>query len=249
MIYDIEEIKKFQKLFLDNQGINESAIIYISARKKYDNSIKNIGLMNRTILTKDDEDLSDHLLNNINKEFYDDDGKIINKNALAIYMSINPRDTRTGAADLAKYIIDALLKNNTDLHLIPSKFRTIVQKSISKKLYTVLDVDTKNIYPDVINILNKYDIKPYCIIETRGGYHITLNHKDLGNLRYNTICECSKKVRCKHIMTFGEYLHKIMVTWKNDDDPNKAAVECAKDPYSPIPGTLQGGFPVKFINN
>lgn len=247
MIYDISQVKKFQNLFLDNHKVNESAIIYVAARKKYDKSLpKNIGLMNRTLITKDDEDLSDHITNQMDKEYYDDNGKIISKNALAVYMCINPRDIKEAAANLAKYIITALLKNTTNLHLIPSEFRTIVQQTVSRKLYTVLDVDSKKIYPQVIVELNKYNILPYCVLETRGGYHVILNQKDLNNIR-DIVCDCAKQPRCEHVMTFGEYMHKVMLHWKNIEEPDKAAVECAKDPYSPIPGTYQGGFPVKLI--
>lgn len=247
MIYDIAQIKKFQNLFLNNHIVNESAILYVAARKKYDKSlISNIGLMNRTLVTKDDGDLSCHIKDKLDKDYYENSGKTINKNALAVYMCINPRNTKEAAANLAKYIITALMKNSTNLHLIPSEFRTIVQQTLSRKLYTVLDVDSKLVYPNVMEELKKYEIQPCCIIETRGGYHVILNHKDLDRIKRFS-CECPKQPRCEHVMTFGEYLHKIMLKWTDKDDADKAVVECAKDPFSPIPGTMQGGFPVKMI--
>ncbi len=249
MIYNIEQVKLFQSLFMNNHNKDESSIIYVAARKKYDQSLsKNIGLTNRTIITNKDI-LHDIINSNFDKTYFTDNKEKINSNALAVYMSINPRNTRLAAANLSKHIIDSLVetKKKIDYHLIPSKFRTIVQQTCTNKPFSVLDVDNKEYYNQILDILKTYDIQPYAIIETHGGYHIVLHHKNLSNLIKNNNCDCEKNTRCEHIMSFGEYVHKIMLKWVDNNNPDKAVVEYHKDPYSPVAGTYQGGFPVKLI--
>ena len=251
MIYDIIQVIQFEGLFIHPHNENEATIVYVAARKKYDSSLaSNIGSMNRTIVTKKDK-LED-IVNSLNTKYFLDNKMLIDEKALAVYMSINPRNTHKSASTLAKHIIDSLYENKTiDYYKIPSKFKTILQSTSTNKIYTVLDVDNKTYYNNVLDILEIYSIVPYCIIETRGGYHFIIKHENLSNIRKKTDitnkCICSNKIRCEHIMTFGEYIHKIMITWRHTDAPDKAVIEYLRDGFSPIPGTIQGGFKVKLL--
>jgi hypothetical protein len=48
-------------------------------------------------------------------------------------------------------------------------------------------------------------------------------------------------------MSLGEHIHEVILRWR-EDGRDKPVVELLKDPFSPVPGTMQGGFRVRFVD-
>ena len=244
IVHDIAHVLKFNDLFYSFLQLHEVGFTFMAARRKYDVSLtKNLGGLDRSLVTGH-TDLP-KALQKFDKVYLQDTGAPIENHAKAYYASLNPRCTKMAAVDLAKEILDDLcsVSQPSNYHRVPSRYLTLVHQSCARKLYKGLDIDDKGFLPKVLDALGEFNVIPYCVIETRGGYHVILHHKSLSK-RNTSECDCNSQ-RCKHQMTFGEYIHKVILQWKRDG--NKQAVEFMKDPSSPIPGTFQGGFPVHFL--
>jgi hypothetical protein len=242
MVENKQDARKFASIFC-NPVHTECVYMYMCGRKKYDPSLgTKYGCLNRALLHPGAD-----FLENVNhlwaQQYKTDHGVPITGSALACYTGLNARDTRKAAAKLAKSILDSL-EDPTDkppYYNIPSQFKTLVHGTpdCKSRFWCVLDIDEKSFLTRVQAVLEQYDIEPRCIIETRGGYHVVLHTASLSRpLLKGAVNEGGR--------TFGEYLHKHMLGWKQTDDPSKSAVEFMKDPFSPVPGTRQGGFLVRF---
>lgn len=241
IVHDEEQVKQFHRLFFGCLKTHECGYIFMAARKKYEPLLScNLGCLDRKIL-QSNEDMTT-ALDSFNREYNQKNGMIVPDTARAYYATLNPRCTKAAASTLMKSMIDDFTtdQNNQKLfYKIPSQFLTLVHQNCARKLYKGLDVDDKTFLPEVMATLSVYNVEPVCIIETRGGYHVILNHASLGATSNNNGSLAHRK------MTLGEFIHKVIVTWRRTGD--KQAVEYMKDPNSPIPGTYQGGFPVRFV--
>lgn len=247
IVHDEAQVLKFNELFYSDFQMHECGFFFMAARKKYDNTLEqSLGALDRRLIT-DNESILD-ILQKFDKSYYSQrSGALIEDRAKVYYGSLNPRCTKTAAAELSKQIIDDLINNNTKIspyHRLPSQYLTLVHQSCARKLYKGLDVDHKDFLPQILKMLQEFSVDPYCIIETFGGYHVILHHKSLSAVD-TTECTCLTGQRCNHKMTLGEYIHRVVLKWKTDN--GQQAVEFMKNPGSPIPGTFQGGFPVHFL--
>lgn len=166
-----------------------------------------------------------------------------NINTLVLYLVINPRSMTKTFIKLQTQVMNHLAQlssgklSDFKMNNIMSTFEKYIHSSIAEKPYIEIDIDTK----DMIIVENiRQHLQPFipfiiCTIETNGGYHVIfkINKVSRGNLykvftseqwKFNTIDRIGNKVIKKY-------------------------VDIRSDPCSPIPGTLQGGFKVKFLYN
>ena len=147
---------------------------------------------------------------------------IVPQEALATYITINPRSLSLATRNSLKKFVEMVADNPTH-SFNPSNFAmSEIQRSPKKnKKWYVIDVDSK--YVDVKSILAQYLVNtPYKILETRGGFHCLI---DLHN-----IDESVKK----------NWYNNLKGSFGDDLDQGG-------DIMIPIPGTYQGGWTPKFI--
>ena len=136
--------------------------------------------------------------------------------SLALYINPNPRNLKKATFDgIIK--LTQLLKNDNKNFNPHAELLSIIQKTISRKIYLDFDVDFKdfdfNQLKDIIN-LSCMDI-----VETRGGYHLLVKLKEIEK-QY-------KKTFYQKITALG--------------------VDQTGDQLLPVPGCVQGGFVPRFI--
>lgn len=111
----------------------------------------------------------------------------IPQEALALYITINPRDLKKATTTTLKKCVDAITNPDSNF-LIKDMALSAIQKSRYKCYYKGFDIDSKLIDLSFMNFLGKDDYK---IIETRGGYHIYVDTNTKGHW-YNFISDLYK---------------------------------------------------------
>ncbi|MES2133843.1 MAG: hypothetical protein V4506_15940 [Bacteroidota bacterium] len=142
----------------------------------------------------------------------------IPQEALALYITINPRDlwkaTYASLVNFAKHIQEAHSTINPHQEVMSE-----IQKSCSNKYYMDIDVDIKD--PSILEQIKTF-VNPSCItiLETRGGYHVLI--------KMSEIEESLKKTWYTNIMKIP-------------------GIDQSGDNMIPVPGCSQGGFTPHFI--
>lgn len=146
---------------------------------------------------------------------------IIPQEALAIYISINPRDLwKATKSSLVHFA--TMVANNSTLNNPHQEAMSEIQKSPGKKHYRIFDLDSKD--PELLHkALLHLSAGSYQIIETRGGYHILVKPQLIGKDKVST-------------------WYKGITSSEGID-----AGETNSDIMTPIPGTYQGGFTPKLL--
>jgi hypothetical protein len=190
LVYDKKQVEQFENLFYckTNEKYDRLFLMYISARKKYYPLLSKNECFKRTVIRYNDNILSRRRLYNDIKHYELPLESYIDKNnetsipseALALYASINPRNSVQAVQDLSKDILEKAFSN--DIHFfstIDKTFKNNLHKH-SIKMYIGIDLDTKDekIYQCVIHDLLQF-VNIYVVIETRGGYHIIIPKKEL----------------------------------------------------------------------
>lgn len=229
LIYDISETKDFLNRVLASLEDDEVYLILLNSRKKYcpGELSRSEEVLGREIIRDNDVN---KILRKIKKiscvdNVYVDRNTLrpISTECFALYFLLDPRSTLKGysefISDINKWIYESF-KGEPNLELyrrMDVKLFSAIHKNRSRPLYRVIDIDKKDEdILDKITSLLKGNIRH--IIETHGGYHITVDKSnDTGKIIYEKIS--------------GRMEH----------------VEILDEPMNPIPGTLQGGFEVKGV--
>lgn len=137
----------------------------------------------------------------------------IPQEALALYITINPRDlwkaTFSSLCHLAKCI------QNSNRNMNPhQEVMSEIQRSSSDRRYVIVDVDSKN-QRDLAQVMRHVNTEALSYIETRGGFHVLV--------RTDAVAEGYKK------------------TWYQGM-AGVACVDQMGDIMSPVPGCTQGDF-------
>lgn len=149
---------------------------------------------------------------------YRQGGYPIPQEALALYITVNPRDlwkaTYSSLVNFAKTI-------QAGHHTVNPHQQAMneIQVSCSNKYYIDVDVDIKD--PQILEQIKAF-INPSCltVLETRGGYHVLIKVADID--------PSYKKSWYNNIM-------------------NLAGIDQSGDNLIPVPGCTQGGFTPHFI--
>lgn len=198
---------------------NEKYYLCLFARKKYCKFLKSDkAQLKRFCATK--ENIADKIRQLECKiGSYKQEGIEIPQEALALYISINPRDLNKASYNTIKELAELLQKGQCfNPH---QEALTQIQKSCSRKLYSVFDIDCWENYEDAVNEIKDFFGNSSCceFIRTRGGIHVLINH---------------------HLI-----LENKRSSWYNFL-ARKADVK--GDCLIPVPGCTQGNFVPYFIN-
>jgi len=142
----------------------------------------------------------------------------IPQEALALYVTINPRNQKKALFKLQRQLLNILETNRQDFN-INAESVSALYKSKSRTCWIDFDIDSKEIDLSLMNEL----MPPHCykVLETRGGYHIMINKKN------------SKEA-------YTPYWH-LKMSELFDVDQNA-------DNMVPVPETYQGGFVPRFLD-
>lgn len=146
--------------------------------------------------------------------------------ALALYISLNPRDHFKAGKQLLIKLADLITKNYSGWNL-HQEAMSCLQQSCGKKIYMDFDIDIEGqIKKEYIESLqNEIDSKINCdcykILRTRGGVHI--------------------------LVELAKIDPKYSKTWYNNMATMKGCDMKGSDTLIPVPGTSQGNFVPYFI--
>ncbi len=204
---------------------NETFLVALFARKKYSNGT--IKSNNQTQLRRFSSK-KDRLIDNIRQlelpvGAWKMKQEIAPQEALALYISLNPRCMRKATELMGKKCWDLMNSQNYNLQ---SEALSCIQKSKSRTVYVDFDIDDKEIDIDELWLDSEVGKGNYKIVETRGGYHVLVQPDKASNYRKSTF---------------------------NDDRwyqliQEKYPVDQAGDQLIPVVGAYQGGFIPKFVS-
>lgn len=155
-------------------------------------------------------------------------------NCLSLYSDVNPR---CGVKALGKFmheVTEDFFRMDPDKHYsnVISRLKSKVQGCASRKIFADIDIDTKDhtVLREVMSFVKEQHY--YCAetIETRGGYHMLIDMERTG------------KIDPRWYPNLQKYLKLL-----NTNLGRGEVIEFKTDTMAPIPGTIQGGFEVKFI--
>lgn len=229
LIYDINETKDFVERVLMNLEDDEVYILLLSTRKKYcpDELSRSEEVLGRDLIREND---TDKILRKINKFSYMD-GVYVDRNSLkpvpihcvAFYCLTDPRSCLKAYSefieDVNKMIYDSFKGESKNLELY---------RRIDGKLFSAIHKNRSRRLFTIIDIDKKDDdildkvtglLKGHIkwISETHSGFHVIANRV---------------------------YDAGVIIYTKIADIEY---VEILKEPMTPLPGTLQGGFEVRGI--
>jgi hypothetical protein len=163
---------------------------------------------------------------------------------MVIYANINPSNVIKAFSEIQKTMNDYFVELTTHgiysnsekiketlerMTNLDRAFLNAYQTNVGTRNWIDVDIDSKNF--DVVSYIHRMMDENkviYTTIETRGGYHVLL-YKETIKFNFNLIIEKAQKILLEH----GEETECIV-------NVNNMV---------PIPGTLQAGFPVKFVRN
>lgn len=152
--------------------------------------------------------------------------QVIPQEALALYITINPRSfTKANTASVRK-LLDLALQPYNGYHPY-QEVMSEIQKAKSRSVFVTFDFDTDkdnkyNIIAHLGVVINRNAIH---IVETRGGFHVIIN---------------TKAILYMYSKSWYNDVRKILTLYSSDSDN-------AGDIMLPVPGTYQGGFTPHFI--
>lgn len=146
--------------------------------------------------------------------------EVVPQESLVLYIMPNPRNMKTATLEMGKKCWDLINSNNYNLH---AEAMSCIQRSKSRTVFVDFDIDTKD-----VNLFSLKSIFPsddcYHIIETRGGYHILVDLREVNKYKND------------------------LPGWNWHGAICKAFdVDQSGDQMIPVPGTIQGGFTPRFI--
>ena len=174
MNYQIIKNEVYLQNFIDllpELKTNEVYYISLFARRKYSKLVpSNNDSHLRSITVKKKEQLFSRIRQmECPIGSYTIKGKPIPQEGLALYMFINPRNTKKAAYHLMHRLTTLLGNSSEDFNVYREALRS-VQRSKSKTRYVVFDIDAEKESID----FNKLSliIPNYFVIQTKNGYHI-----------------------------------------------------------------------------
>jgi len=104
--------------------------------------------------------------------------------SLVVYLGPNPRSQEKALWTLTRRLIDIAENNGAKGYNIAAEALSALQKSVSRKIITIFDIDEK----EGVDLSKIYDFIPVevaknavRVVETRGGYHLHIKSKMLKN--------------------------------------------------------------------
>ena len=200
----------------------EAFILSLMARKKY--SLPGQGITNdRNQLARvscKKQNLIEHIRRmEVPLDVYTARGVCIPQQALALYITPNPRSQAKAARALLETLLGAVL-DSTNTYNVPALALSALQTNVSRRLLLDIDIDgmgVAQVLPLLEGLINPEAVD---ILETRGGVHLLVH---------------PAKVDPAFVSTWWKSLTTL------------PGVDGHGDQLLPVPGCIQGGFVPKLI--
>ncbi len=249
-IYDEEEVKKFIKI-LSPLVKDEVYFLSVSARSKYLTDLEKEVLIlgkqswfSRKLVKPSPIDIKHNYIRVVKSMevakggYTSQNGLELSNSCLVIYANINPSSGMKALKKFQNETMDimykALASSKQPLGLcsLDSKMLSCYQTEISRKTLIDVDFDIPRDGLDLVRMvaeeLKNKKVKYYTII-TKSGYHMILDKESL-NFNYTLVVAEADRIAKER---YGNEHIEVKINSNN-------AV--------PLPGTLQGGFEVRFID-
>lgn len=252
-IFSLKELMNFYDKILPPLGINEVYFISLSARNKYltDEEKKELGLgrtemFARKIVREQNLEKFIKKIREYEKNaaaYLTKYGYPIPSKCITIYLNINPSNVLKAynefSKTMAEYYMElgmrASSKKNIDevskrINKIDVLLMNCIQKNQGIKHYIDIDFDIPKesfyLVKAFVNMLKEKGVE-YFVIDTKSGYHVLLKRN---TITYN----------------FNEDIEKIIHKGFQDGLQDFEIIN-NKNLMIPLPGTLQGGHPVRVM--
>lgn len=146
--------------------------------------------------------------------YFTRDGEPIPEEALALYISVNPRSHVVAARDTLKMLADYLTKPY-DGYRLDQDVISNIQRAIGNKVFMDLDFDGVDLDATMTEVYRHINSEAVAVLKTRGGFHLLV--------RLSVIHDQYKKSWYKELTKLP-------------------GVDVRGDNLIPVPGTTQGGF-------
>lgn len=151
----------------------------------------------------------------------------IPQEALALYITINPRDFVKATKNGIKRLLDLAMEEYSGYHPHQELMSSIQKSKSDRTEFVTFDFDMEKLLFDevrtkVSEVINKEAIQ---WVETRGGYHLTIR---------------TPRMDKQYTKTFHNDIKKILNEYSSDTFN-------VGDVMLPVPGTIQGGFTPKLL--
>jgi hypothetical protein len=262
IVYDEEELKYFYTNILPRLTETEVYFVSLSARNKYlseeereELQLGRTEMFNKTIVRKDEWGRFIRSIRKFecNKRGYTTkNNSYIPEKSIVCYININPSDTIKALGEFKKVLNEyeieiasiAFNKRQTTniaqrLNKLDNSLMTAYQQSTGEKTWIDIDCDVNKKYkPHEDEELKEYmeykGLKDYYWIDTRSGYHLLLKRKELTFNPQDLTKEIYKG--------YYSYMNSINEIYGSTE------VIVNKNAMIPLPGTFQGGYPVRVLN-
>ncbi|PPK99021.1 hypothetical protein [Parapedobacter indicus] len=151
---------------------------------------------------------------------------VVPQEALALYITINPRSFIKANTSSVRKLLDLALQPYNGFHPY-QEVMSEIQKAKSRSVFVSFDFDIPKPMPNDLFMAVYESVNTRAIqwVETRGGYHLTI--------RTSEVSDNYKK-------NWYQEIRKILSRFSQDHDN-------AGDIMLPVPGTIQGGFTPKLL--
>jgi hypothetical protein len=173
--------------FLPELEKNQMYYLALLARQKYSSpriSLKESLVTSFVVSTKEDmvRQIKRLEIPSDNFGYVAKDGyTFLREDALALYVLLNPRDTRKATANLIKKSTDLFLTNSNFNRVSSSVISEIHKSPIKNKPFIIFDIDRKN--QDDLDYVSENTNNFHKILETKNGYHIILKKEDISHFK------------------------------------------------------------------
>lgn len=223
IILDGDELLKFVRWLPE---LHEGECYYLSlfARKKYHASAKN----DKSQCKRSTATSKDWLIKKIRQleiaegMYTNKDGTPVHQNALALYVSVNPRSFAVAQTQLLKKLADTVTSDARIMNPAALAMSTI-QKAKSRTVYVDFDFDGVSFNEWMkLFLTDKINHDAYTVLETRGGFHLLVEPTKVSDEFKNT-------------------WYKALTAIPQCD--------VAGDNLVPVAGCAQGGFVPRLLNS
>lgn len=194
-------------------------VLILNCRKKYGKGFKNREFFSRKTIDLGRYPLSHYVKNwHVPRGQFQVQGQDLTELECVVMISINHVHEEKQAKGLLKVMTNHLMDHGTIMTNVLSKYDSEAVHSMSGE-WMELDFDNKNHWTLFVEQCAEREIKFFLVVETKNGYHVLLKNKDLD----------------KHQQLFLR------------QNPFKFEYTVHTNIFCPVPGTWQGGFPVKLL--
>ena len=263
IVYDYKQVYEFAKRFLPSKS-TQVMNLTLFARRKYDSNIPKATIKLKQMFLcgceRDDSNtiFRDQKCQKLVIELYRlhcpigsfniNSTEVISNDALVVYAHLIPKNPIKALNKTLTQCIDTIFEESDDnkkLRNVLSFLHDEIGRTNSRidknEKLTHIDLDTKD--PGKIikvrTILEEANITPFIrmCVETRSGYHIIYNSRPVENcINHKMIYDFKNKTKIINKNVLGE---DVVDYW----------FSITNTPYVAIPGTIQGGFKVKFCDD